>query len=143
MRSTRVFRLSVLALSAATFAAGCDLAVPSAPSTSTPAQTTDTFQGSFTYLSADSHQFTIKEAGLVQVRLTAVGPLTTMALGVSVGAWNGSACQGTNIKNDNSRVSAIALNGTSTPGDYCVTVYDSGNLPTDATATYTVTVTHP
>jgi hypothetical protein len=143
MRSSRFPRFSVLALSAATFAAGCDLAVPSAPSTTPPAQTTDTFEGSFTFLGADSHQFTIKEAGSVQVRLTAVGPLTTMALGVSVGAWNGSVCQGTNIKNDNSRVSVLALNGTSAPGDYCVTVYDSGNLPTDATATYTVTVIHP
>ena len=145
MTSTRVnslARLSLLALIAAT-SVGCTLATPSAPSTSTPTRTTDTFEGSFTFQATTSHQFTVTEPGLVEIRLTVVGPLTTMALGVSVGTWNGSVCTTANIRNDNARVGATALSGTSTAGAYCVSVYDSGNLPSDWTATYTVTVTHP
>lgn len=135
-------RLSLLVLIAATLSS-CTLAAPSAPSTSNPTRTTDTFEGSFTFQATTSHLFTVTEPGLVEIRLTAVGPLTTMAFGVSIGTWNGSACTTANIRNDNARSGATALSGTANAGNYCVSVYDSGNLPSDWTATYTVTVTHP
>jgi hypothetical protein len=141
-RLASFLRLLLVACSLTTFA-GCALAAPSAPSPSTPTRTTDTFEGSFKYQGSAAHAFTVTEAGSVEVRVTALSPLSTMAIGTSVGTWNGTSCTAANIRNDNARVGAAALSGTTQPGDYCVNLYDSGNVPSTWTVTYTVEVTHP
>jgi hypothetical protein len=41
------------------------------------------------------------------------------------------------------RAGVTALNGTATAGNYCVTVYDSGNVPDDWTVSFSVQVVHP
>jgi hypothetical protein len=80
----------------------------------------------------------------VQIGLTSVAPLATMALGVSVGSWNGTTC-GTKIaENDNARSGTTALSGiAAAAGSYCVQVFDSGNIPDTWSVSYTVQVTHP
>ena len=137
-----LLRLTLVACSSAAIA-GCALAAPSAPSPSTPTRTTDTFEGSFKYQGSAAHPFTVTEAGTVDVRVTTLSPLTTMAIGASVGKWDGTNCTSVNIRNDNARVGATALTGTSEPGNYCVSLYDSGNVPSTWTVAYKVDVTHP
>jgi hypothetical protein len=66
-----------------------------------------------------------------------------MALGVGMMTSDGTNCLSTLTQNDNARASAAALQGTATAGNYCVRVYDSGNVPISTTVTYTVTVAHP
>jgi hypothetical protein len=134
---------ALMALPAGALSAGCDLAAPSAPTTSTPTRTTETFDGSFASQGSVAHPFTIVETGVVDIRLVTVSPLSTMALGLAVGAWNGSACTASNVRNDSARSGSVALSGTSATGDFCVLVYDSGNVPATVTVTYQVQVTHP
>jgi hypothetical protein len=66
-----------------------------------------------------------------------------MALGVGMMTSDGTSCTSTVTQNDNARTSAPALQGITVAGNYCIRVYDSGNVPVSTTVTYTVTVQHP
>jgi hypothetical protein len=114
---------------------------PTAPSA--PAVKTDTFSSSFAQTGSVTHVFAVAATGQVTVTLTSVAPLSTMALGVGMMTSDGTSCLSTITQNDNARASAPALQGTATAGNYCIRVYDSGNVPISTTVTYTVTVQHP
>jgi ABC-type transport system substrate-binding protein len=130
---------SVLALTTG----GCAATAASPTTAPTAATTTDTFSGSVGQLGSDGHQFSVSVNGTVTVTLTALTPLTTMALGVGVGTWDGTACGVAISKNDNARTGVAALNGTAVAGNYCVLVYDSGNISDGLSESYTVQVAHP
>lgn len=137
----RIFRLFVAAALASV--AGCGSATSTAPSASAPATTTDDFSGSVAQLGSENHVFAVAANGTVTVQLTAVAPLTTLALGVAVSTSDGTNCLTQISQNADARTGAIALKGTATTGNYCVRVYDSGNVPASTTVTYTVEVLHP
>jgi hypothetical protein len=114
---------------------------PTSPSA--PAVTTDTFSSSIAQTGSVTHLFKVAATGELTVTLTSVSPLSTMALGVGMMTSDGTGCLTTVTQNDNARTSAPALQGTAVAGNYCVRVYDSGNVPVSTTVTYTVTVAHP
>jgi len=121
----------------------CSLANPVAPAAETPATATETFSGTFGQLGSVSHAIVVSATGSMTTRLTSVAPLSTMAIGVGLGSWDGTNCLNVNTKNDNAKSGTTALSGMITPGNYCVRVYDSGNLPAATTATYSLEVVHP
>jgi hypothetical protein len=134
----------VILLGGAFVAAACGASSTSTtPTAATPATVTDAFTGAVAQAGTDAHSFKVSTTGAVQVSLTDVEPLTTMALGVSIGTWDGTTCGAAIAKNDNARTGATALVGTATAGDYCVQVYDSGNIPATWSVTYAVQVAHP
>jgi hypothetical protein len=141
------FRLfvRVLVLCAAVAAAGASSGCSNTESVSTPSVTTstETFSGNLTQSSTITHTFTVSAKGTVTISLTGVSPLTTMALGVSLGTWNGTACGSAFAENKDARSGSAALSGTAATGNYCVRVYDSGNVPSSWTVAYTVNVVHP
>jgi len=108
------------------------------PSTTT---TTDTFNGTVAVGSADFHPFTVTTTGQVNVTLTAAGPPSTITMGIGVGLVSGSTCTIVAGGSVNTPAGTSAqLNGTVSPGTYCVQVFDIGNQT--APITYTVTVNH-
>lgn len=123
--------------------AACGLAEPVAPTQPSPATITDTYNGTFTQLGQMSHPFEVTAEGRVAIQLTSLSPLSTMGLGMAVGTWDGTSCAGSIVFNNDARLSSVALAGTALPGNYCVRVFDSGNLTASMTVTYTVQVTHP
>ena len=104
--------------------------------------TTEDFTATLDQLGSMTHAFTVAAAGTVQVKLTDVEPLTTMALGVAV-TTGGSACGSDIAQTNNAKSGTTALSGTAAVGSYCVRVFDAGNIPVDTSVTYTVEVTHP
>jgi hypothetical protein len=66
-----------------------------------------------------------------------------MALGVRITTWDGTNCSTSIAQNANARSGSTALTGTANAGNYCVQIYDSGNIPADWTVEYTVDVVHP
>jgi hypothetical protein len=66
-----------------------------------------------------------------------------MSMGVGIGIYDGTTCSASSTKNDNARTGVAALAGTATAGNYCVNVYDSGNIPEGGQVTYEVQVVHP
>ena len=125
-------------LGAALIAAGCS--DPVAPAAPTPAAPTihETFSDTLLVLGSNTHQFSVDQVGGVRVTLTSVDPGAAVGLGV------GTPSLGTCSLIDH--VDAVAgktvlLSGTATvPGQYCVAIYDVGNLVEPAA--YTIDVLH-
>lgn len=127
--------VSALALSAT--ACGSDPVSPTAP---TPVSTED-FAGTIDPLGTNIHTFTVKAVGPLTVLLTSVSPLATLAVGVSIGGWDGTTCTAV-AANHNARAgTASVLSGTANVGNFCVQVYDSGNFTEPVT--YAIQVSHP
>jgi hypothetical protein len=118
--------------------AACDDNTPTTRPTPTPTPVTEMFSGSVNPNGAAVHQFSTMAGGSVTATLTTVTP--TVALGLSLGTWNGAVCQ-IILANDNA-VQGTTLTGTASAlGSFCVRVYDIGRL-TQSTS-YQLTVTHP
>lgn len=120
----------------------CGSTSSASPVAPTPATTTEDFTATLDQLGSMTHAFTVAAAGTVQVKLTDVEPLTTMALGVAV-TTGGTACGSDIAQTNNAKSGTTALSGTAAVGSYCVRVFDAGNIPADTSVTYTVEVTHP
>lgn len=109
-----------------------------------PVTTTESFTATLDQLGSATNGFTVAAAGTVQVKLTDVEPLTTMALGVAVTTVvSGTVCNSDIAQNTNAKSGTTALSGTAAAGSYCVRVFDAGNIPAGTSVTYTVEVTHP
>jgi hypothetical protein len=123
--------------------AGCGTtATPTTPTT-TPT-ITDTFTADLAQQGSITHNFKVNSTGQVTITLTTVTPLASMSLGVGMMTSDGTSCIATLTQNDNARANnAAALEGTAVAGNYCIRVYDSGNVPASTTVNYTLTVLHP
>ena len=113
---------------------------PTAPTPGTPVTITDTFSGSINRNGAATHTFLAQAAGTVTVTLTTLAPEGTEAIGLSLGTWNGSACQLV-IANTAAAQGAIVIGVASSAGNLCIFVQDVGKIA--AAASYEITVVHP
>ena len=108
-----------------------DTTTPTVPTTPIiPVTTTETF----------SHVFLVSSLGTVTIQLTAIDPAGSPVFGVSLGTWNGTACQVV-IANDAAALNATVTGNVTAATSLCARVYDVGKL-TDP-LTYTLTVVHP
>jgi hypothetical protein len=113
---------------------------PKAPAAPTPVAptTTDTFTGTVGVQSSDSHTFAVLQVGGVKVILSDVSP--GAAVGLGLGTPSTGSCL---VLNSITAVPnpTAQLSGTATvTGNFCVSVFDVGNLVEPVT--YTVTVFH-
>lgn len=139
---SRLTRCPALVIAAPLFLlAGCGSADdnPVAPSPLAPASVTQEFSGEVEVQSSRVHPFPVSSRSTIAVTLVTVGPLDTLAVGLGVGTWDGTAC--TLVAADNNARQAAVLSGTVEPGNYCAAVFDNGNLT--GTITYTVRVQRP
>jgi hypothetical protein len=105
--------------------------------------TTETFTGTVNSGGNDFKTFTVTQAGELDITLTQVGPPATISVGLGLGQPSAGTCQFT-IPNAYGTVQAGStpqISGTANAGQFCVEVYDVGNI--QAPITYTVTVVHP
>jgi lipoprotein signal peptidase len=142
MRRSLVRTFSLAA--ALALAAGCNKATSSTTSpTTVTTTTTETFEGTLTKNGGVSFSFIAASSGSVSATLKTVGPDTTVALGVSLGTWNGSSCQLV-LSNDNAFVGSVVIGSLSAASNLCVRVYDVGRIATATTVmTFAVDVIHP
>ena len=123
-----------------TSACGDNAATPTAPTSTPPPTITETFSGSINRNGAATHTFLAQAAGTVTATLTAVSPEGTEAIGLSLGTWNGTACQIV-IANTAAAQGAVILAVASSAGNLCVFVQDVGKIA--VAASYEITVVHP
>jgi len=133
-------RCLALAIGAALIAAACsDPVAPATPVPATPT-VTETFTGTLLPSgSPDTHPFSVSQIGGIEVTLTNVTP--SAAVGLGIGTPSGASC----LLLDNLQPIVAAPNaqmrGTATvTGNFCVSVFDVGNLV--ESVNYTVTVLH-
>ena len=125
----------------ATIAARCgddNNNLPSGPSLTPPTAVTETFEGTLTVNGGTTYPYVVAQAGLTSAVLTTLSP-DTATVGVSLGTWNGQACQ-IILANDNATQSAAVIGEARTAGNFCVRIHDVGKLT--AAADYLLTVTH-
>ena len=132
---------ALLVLPLALFAAGCadPIEFPTPPALPDPI--TEVFSGNITVNGAATHPFASTGTGTVTATLVTLSPESTTTVGLSLGTWNGAACN-IIIAND-AAVRTTVVTGTVTTigGQLCVRVYDVGQM-TEATS-YEVSVFHP
>jgi len=122
-------------------AAACD----NGPTTVTPPSNpivTETFSGTLTKNGSITHQFAATSRGTVTATLTKVDPDSTLAIGVSIGTWNGASCQ-IILSNDATTVGTGLLGTVSGVGNLCLRVYDAAGTVPATSEGYSVDVAHP
>jgi hypothetical protein len=119
---------------------GEDSTTPTTPTPSEPRTATEVFTGQINRNGAFTHPFLAASAGTVEATLDVISPEDVASIGVSLGTWNGSACQ-TVIANDNAVQGAKVVGAASIASNLCLRVYDVGKIP--AVASYQVTVVRP
>lgn len=132
-----------LLLGASVALAGCgDTTTGPAP---TPALVTETFSGTVNPAAGATHSFATLLGGEVKATLTAVGPDPAKNIGFSLGTFNSTLNVCTTVLDNPAALQAFEFTANVTTfGEYCVRVYDNGNVTTDGVPyTYTVTVVHP
>jgi hypothetical protein len=116
------------------------------PSTTTAAtSSTETFTGFIAQNGTAIQPFVVKSGGYtLMAGYTSLDPSSVAALGLGIGAWDASTSTcGLNLtQNDAGRSGSTAVNGTAGAGNYCVRVYDGGNLAAGVTVSYTLQVQH-
>jgi hypothetical protein len=144
MRSTKgilMRGLAALAIVAALAAAACgDDSSSTTPTTPTIPTTTESFTGVLNQNGGRTHTFITARSGSVTATLVSLGPDSGLTVGLSLGTWNGNACQVT-IPKDNAVQTSSILGAASAAGSLCVRIYDVGNI-TDPVA-YQIDVIHP
>jgi hypothetical protein len=113
--------------------------------TTTPTTTqssTETYEGSLNKNGAATFSFSASEAGTVVATLTSFGPDATIAVGLSLGNWSGTACSAA-IANDTITQGGTVTGTLSTSASLCVRIYDVGNIETEDKIPFTITVVHP
>lgn len=127
-------------LTLALLAPACGSDDPVTPTDPTPpSETSEIFDGTVTVNGAVTHPFIVQRAGTVVARLAIVDPDAAAVIGMSLGTWNGAACQ-IILANDNA-VLGVTLTGTaSVAGSFCVRAYDVGKLTSPTS--YQIVVTH-
>lgn len=132
--------LLVLCSSAFMAACGDSNPAPTTPSPGPPPTVTEVFAGELNRNGAVTHPFLAGASGTVVATLDSVAPEAVATIGLSLGTWNGTACQ-TIIANDSAAQGTLVIGAASIASNLCVRVYDVGKIP--ALATYQVTVVHP
>ena len=128
------FRIATT-LTLAVLAAGCDL--PPGPS---PPIVTETFSGAVGPQGASVYRFVVVSSSTVSVRLSEVEP-TAIVLGLGLGTpRNDIEC--TLVSSNPSAVvqERPQISVTTSPGVYCVRVFDTGGV--SSSAAFSVVVTH-
>lgn len=140
----RVFRreLFILAVLAVLLTAACsnDTTVVT-PSPISPGSITETFVGTLAPDQlAHTHTFAVPSAGSVTATLASLTPDTSLVIGLSLGTWNGTACQVV-LANDQASQGTTVTGTISSAGNLCVRVYAVGAIP--QLETYQINATHP
>ena len=137
--------LAILAIAALTL--GCDNSGDSSTTTPTTptatASVVETFTGTVDPQGSASHNFNVPTTGTVNVTLTAVGPPSTIFMGLGIGVpGTDGACALISTATTSTQASQTPqLGGTASPGPLCVKIFDIGNQT--AAVSYTITVAHP
>lgn len=131
-----------LAVALAAGATACDDPGPTAPVPDVPVveNVTSTYSGTLSRNGAITFPFAVTAAGTATANLNAVGPDNTVAVGLTMGTWNGVQCAAV-ISNDNARELAQIVGAAGNAGTLCMRIYDVGRL--SEPITFTIAITHP
>jgi hypothetical protein len=130
--------LSIILGLALLVAACSDPVAPPAPTPVTPT-ITETFTATLGLLGTNTHLFSVQQVGGLTITISDINPDTTLSF--AIGAQSLVGCTVLQQLTRAPGGATAQLVGTITaPGNFCVQVFDSNNIPEPVT--YTLTVLH-
>lgn len=135
--------LATLLLATALGAACGEEETTSTPTTPTPVAVNEAFSDTLNPNGGRTHPFVVERAGEVTATITVIeadpvpDPIPTV--GLSLGTWNGIACQAI-LANDTAAVGQTLVGSATSIGQFCVRIFDNGRLT--GNINYSITVTH-
>ena len=121
----------------------CGAKTPTEPSAPAPVYDlkTETFTGNVKAGGTTAFPFTVVNPGDIRVAITALGPISTLTMGIAMGFWDAAASTCAEQLNTDTATVNVAYAATpDSPGEYCVAIYDTGNV--QVSSDFTLTVTH-
>jgi hypothetical protein len=136
----RSLLLLLLAIAVLTGAAACGDDETTTPTEPTRPTVTETFSGRVTVNGAQTHGFAATGSGRIDVTLSTLSPDSAARVGLVLGTLNTlGACQVV-ISNDNATQGTLVAGNAGAAGNFCVRVFDVGQLAEPVE--YTLTVVH-
>lgn len=140
MSKLRVGGLAALAVFVGAWGCGSSTPTESTPPVTYP-QKTETFTGTITTGETKAFHFAVTNPGSLDAAITALSPISTLTMGLNLGVWDatGETCSRA-LPSDVARLNQVLSGTPQSAGEYCVSIYDVGNLqgPSD----FTLTVQH-
>jgi hypothetical protein len=102
---------------------------------------TETFSGTIAVAGKVPFSFTVVNPGDIHVAITQLMPVGTLSMGIALGFWEAASSTCVEQLSSTSVTLNVPLAATpSSAGDYCVAIFDTGNVqvPSD----FTLSVTH-
>lgn len=114
---------------------------PTAASTETFVQRTESYAGILNPGESMAFHFTVTNPGSLDVFISSLSPVSTLTMGLQMGSWEATAesCP-QQIFTDAARVNLVLSGNPQRPGEYCVAIYDVGNM--QSAAEFVLTVLH-
>ena len=134
------------ALSVAVFAAllvstACGATTPTEPTAPTYELKTSTFDGTVNTGGTVAFPFTVVNPGTISLSITGLTPASTITMGLALGLWDAAASTCAQELSTTSATLNVVFNATpSAPGEYCVGIFDTGNV--QITTDFTLKVTY-
>ena len=119
-------------------------ATPTEPTPTPPAPVyelkTSTFPGALTTGGAAGFPFTVVNPGNISLSITELAPVSTLTMGLALGFWDAAASTCTQQVSTNTATVNVAYTANpSAPGEYCVGIFDIGNVQVSTNFVLTVT----
>jgi hypothetical protein len=116
---------------------------PTTPDDTTPpgTQKTENYSGSLGPGETKAFHFAVESPGAINVAITSLSPMSGLTMGLRIGAWEAAteSCP-QQVFSGAARLNLVLTGNPQGPGEYCVAIYDVGNL--QAAADFGLTVTH-
>ena len=122
--------LLIIGLAALLPSIGCGAKSPTQPDPAPVYELkTSTFTGTVKAGESVAFPFTVVNPGDIGVSITELGPISTMTMGIALGYWDAVASTCTQQLTTSGATLNVIFNATpSAPGEYCVGIFDTGNV---------------
>ena len=106
---------------------------------------TESFSGTLALGETSCHDFSTLQLGDIDMTITSLAPLDTLTVGMGIGTEDSESAEGCAIfASDSSvRVGDVLRSVQLAAGEYCLCVFDVGNIFASETVSYSAEVTHP
>jgi hypothetical protein len=102
---------------------------------------TSTFTGTVKTGGTVAFPFTVVNPGDINVSITELGPVSTITMGIALGFWDATASTCTQqLSTSAATLNLVFAASPSSPGEYCVGIFDTGNV--QAASDFTMKVTY-
>jgi hypothetical protein len=146
MNHPSVYGTAALTILLASLLASAGCGSTTTPTQSTPVtyeQKTETYSGTLNVGETKAFHFAVTNPGSLDAAITSLSPIATLTMGLNLNFWDAAAeaCPRSTVSSEVARVNA-AISGTpQQAGEYCVSIFDVGNVPAAGTD-FTIIVLH-